>query len=181
VVTGDGSMVSVLTQVYERSRRQLRAVAARYVGDEAEDVVHDAFLSALRSSATYRGDAAPLTWLHRIVVNASVSRCRKRKRQVLADPGPGSHPVMTDAGIESALAIRMALRQLTADQHRVFVLYEVVGHTHGEIAARLAIPTATSKSRLAEARRRLQQLLGGGRAVRPRRLMDPNLSGPACV
>ena len=104
---------------------------------------------------------------------------------------------MTDAGIESALAIRMALRQLTADQHRVFVLYEVVGHTHSEIAARLAIPTATSKSRLAEARRRLQHLLGGGRAVRqPRRrrmkqidarsvfndnLMDPNLSGPPCV
>src|SRR5688572_10771513 len=163
-------MDAVMTQMYERSRRQLRAVAARYVGDEAEDLVQDAFLSALRASGTYRGDAAPLTWLHRILMNACVSHCRKREVRQYSHVVRERYPLVAAATAEKAAAIRTALRQLTTDQYRVFVMYEVIGYTHDEIAGRLAIASGTSRWRLAEARRRLQQSLGQGRrAVKPRR------------
>ena len=79
-------MEDTVVHLYEQSRRQLRTVAARYVGDEAEDVVQDAFLRALRSGHGFRGDAQPLTWISRIVVNASLDRCRRRTRWEHAYP-----------------------------------------------------------------------------------------------
>jgi RNA polymerase sigma-70 factor (ECF subfamily) len=148
-----------VVHLYEQSRRQLRAVAARYVGEDAEDVVQEAFLRALRSRHGFRGDAAPLTWLSRIVVNASLDRCRRRSRWEHAYPRLAHRSSIANAPVESAVAIRTALRRLTRDQRRVFVLYDVLGHTHNEIARRLAIPPGTSKSRLSDARRRLREAL----------------------
>ena len=152
-------MEDTVVHLYEQSRGQLRAVAARYVGEDAEDVVQDAFLRALRSGHGFRGDAAPLTWISRIVVNASLDRCRRRTRWEHAHPRLAHRSAMSSATGESALAIRTALRRLTRDQRKVFVLYDVLGHTHKEIARRLAIPAGTSKSRLSDARRRLRDAL----------------------
>ena len=152
-------MADTVVHLYEQSRRQLRAVAARYVGDEAEDVVQDAFLRALRSRDGFRGDAALLTWLSRIVVNASLDRCRRRARWKHAYPWLAHRSANANATGERSMAIRTALRRLTRDQRKVFVLYAVLGHTHNEIARRLAIPPGTSKSRLSDARRRLREAL----------------------
>ena len=152
-------MRQTVLHVYEQSRRQLRAVAARYVGDEAEDVVQDAFLNALRAGHAFRGDAAPLTWLHRIVVNESINHCRRRSRREYRHARHAHHSTVAKARGEEAVAIRTALRQLTSEQCEVFVLYDVLGHTHDEIARRLAIPLGTSKSRLFDARRRLRKAL----------------------
>jgi RNA polymerase sigma-70 factor (ECF subfamily) len=157
----------MVMHVYERSRRQLRAVAARYVGDEADDVVQDAFLNALRSGSAFRGDAMPLTWLHRIVVNESINHCRRRNRRDRLHPGTAHHPATAQAGFADALAIRRALRQLPSDQSRVFLMFDVLGHTHNEIARQLAIPLGTSKSRLADARRRLRKALCATAELRP--------------
>lgn len=151
-------MHEAVTNVYEQSRRQLRAVAARYVGDEAEDVVQDAFVSALRYGNSFRGDSAPLTWLYRIVMNASLDHCRRRSRREHAVLG-ARRRAMADAALDESLALRTALRQLTPEQCRVFVMYDVLGHTHVEIARLLAIPLGTSKSRLSEARRRMRRAL----------------------
>jgi len=148
-----------VVHLYEQSRRQLRAVAARYVGDEAEDVVQEAFLRALRSGQGFRGDAQPLTWISRIVVNASLDRCRRRTRWEHAYPRLARRPATMDAAFEETLAIRTVLRTLTRDQRQVFVLHDVLGYTHKEIAQRLAIPAGTSKSRLADARGRLRGAL----------------------
>jgi RNA polymerase sigma-70 factor (ECF subfamily) len=148
--------------VYERSQRQLRAVAARYAGDEAEDVVQEAFLNALRYGRAFRGDATALTWIHRIVVNAALDHCRRRSRW---DHARAQFPVRTtttDMRSDDARAIRAALRQLSPEHRRVFVLYDLLGHTHREIARRLGIPLGTSKSRLSEARRRMRAALWGG-------------------
>jgi RNA polymerase sigma-70 factor (ECF subfamily) len=144
---------------YERSHRQLRAVAARYVGDDAEDVVQDAFLRALRSRTAFRAEATPLTWLYRIVVNASLDHCRRRTRWDHIRSRHAHRPPMVDATCDQSLAIRTALRALSSEQRRIFVLYDVLGHTHVEIARRLAIPLGTSKSRLSEARKRLRTAL----------------------
>ena len=159
-VDSGGPMRDTVAQVYERSRPQLRAVAARYVGDEAEDVVQEACLRALRRGDGFRGDAAPLTWLSRIVVNVCLDRCRRRSRWTHARPRyERHHPTMVNATVEETLAIRKALRRLTAVQRQVFVMYDVLGHTHKEIAQRLAIPLNTSKSRLSDARQRLREVL----------------------
>ena len=152
-------MHEAVTDVYEQCRRQLRAVAARYVGDDAEDVVQDAFVSALRYGNTFRGDSAPTTWLYRIVANTSIDHCRRRRRRDHAMLGDTYRPVAADAALEESFALRTALRQLTPEQCRVFVMYDVLGHTHVEIARLLAIPLGTSKSRLSEARRRLRRAL----------------------
>jgi RNA polymerase sigma-70 factor (ECF subfamily) len=152
------ALKEALARIYEGARGQLRCVAARYVPNDAEDIVQDSFVRALRSSSRFRGDAAPLTWVHRIVVNHSIHLCRKR---VVRDAHRrASRPVTwAPASCEDRLAIRMALRKLAREQYRVFVLYEVIGCTHHEIAARLAIPLGTSKWRLGEARKRLQESL----------------------
>ena len=151
-------MPDTVLQVYERSRPLLRAVAARYVGDEAEDVVQDAFLKVLRYGSGFRGDSAPLTWLHRIVVNASIDRCRRRTRREHA-LGQANHPGVANAVGQERVAIRRAVRQLTPGQRQVFVMHDVLGHRHREIARLLGIPIGTSKGRLSEARRRLKQAL----------------------
>ena len=152
-------MHEAVTDVYEQSRRQLRAVAARYVGDDAEDVVQDAFVSALRYGNGFRGDSAPLTWLYRIVMNTSIDHCRRRSRREHAAIRDARRRMMVDAALDESLALRTAFRELTPEQCRVFVMYDVLGHTHVEIARLLAIPLGTSKSRLAEARRRLRKVL----------------------
>ena len=152
-------MQDVVERLYEHSQRRLRAVAARYVGDDAEDVVQDAFVKALRCGDAFRGDAAPLTWVSRIVVNASIDRCRRRTRWEHAYPRLAQRPATAATAFEDSFAIRKALRRLTSDQRRVFILHHVLGYTHLEIARRLAIPTGTSKSRLADARKRLRQAL----------------------
>jgi RNA polymerase sigma-70 factor (ECF subfamily) len=149
-----------LVHVYEQSQRQLRAVAARYVGDEAEDVVQEAFLRALRSGERFRGDAAPQTWLSRIVINVCLDHCRKRGRWKRVSPRYVRHqPTMENPTGAGLLAMRRALRRLTSVQRQVFVLYDVLGHSHIEIAERLAIPLNTSKSRLSDARKRLREVL----------------------
>ena len=152
-------MRETVAHVYEESRGRLRAAAARYVGDDAEDVVQDAFVSALRYGGSFRGDATPLTWLYRIVMNTSIDHCRKRGRREHLLLNEAQRQTVADAAVEEAFALRTALRELTAEQCRVFVMYDVLGHTHVEIARRLAIPLGTSKSRLSEARRRLRKAL----------------------
>jgi RNA polymerase sigma-70 factor (ECF subfamily) len=148
-----------VVDLYERSQRRLRAVAACYVGDEAEDVVQEAFLKALGSRSAFRGDATPLTWLHRIVVNTSLDHCRRRNRWEHVRSRHAHRPTMINAVFDDTFAIRTAVRELSSAQCQVFVLYDVLGHTHNEIARRLAIPLGTSKSRLADARRRLREAL----------------------
>ena len=152
-------MRETVAHVYEESRGRLRAVAARYVGDDAEDVVQDAFVSALRYGNSFRGDALPLTWLYRIVMNTSIDHCRRRSRREHLLLSDAHRPILAGTAVEDTVALQTALRELTTEQCRVFVMYDVLGHTHVEIARRLAIPLGTSKSRLSEARRRLRRAL----------------------
>lgn len=176
--TRSSRLRATLAQLYERSRRQLHAVAARYVGDEAEDMVQEAFVSALGSASRFRGDAAPLTWVNRIVRNASIDYYRKRVRREDLDRRRPDSPISGGASVERVFAIRAALRELTRDQYRVFVMYDLIGYTHNEIAERLNIPSGTSKSRLSEARRRLQEGLSHRElAVTPRRRTRPSVLG----
>lgn len=149
-----------LEQVYVRSRHRLALVAARYVGADADDLVHEAFLRAIRAQATFRNRAQTTTWLHRIVVNACLDQCRQqhRRRQQTVPTDPG---VVIPAS-PARLTLRQVLRRLSPDDRQSYVLHDVMGYTHREIEQRWAIPAGTSKSRLWRARRLLREALQPG-------------------
>jgi RNA polymerase sigma-70 factor (ECF subfamily) len=153
-----------LAETYVRVYRRLRAAAARTVCfQDADDVVHDAVVHALRRRASYRGEAAPSTWLHSIVRNAGLDARRRHRRHPTVPLEERHHAAPPHMGGGCSLAdrhaLRVALTKLAPVLRNACVLYDVLGYTHQEIATRLRIPVGTSKSRLAAGRRQLRSLL----------------------
>ena len=151
----------ILDMINEGDRRKLQAVAFRYVGQEAEDIVHDAFVRALERGDSFRGDAAPTTWLHRVIVNACLDLLRHRHR---SDHRLEIMHGAIDSELRSttfeAVAVRRAFRTLSAGERRICVLHHIIGYTHREVATILGVPLGTTKSRLYQARKRLLSALG---------------------
>ena len=167
-------------ELYRRHRDRLWAVALRTTGnpEDAADALQDALISAFRRADSFRGDAAVTTWLHRIVVNASLDRLRRRKVRAAdplpddieehavrgdvlagsdqgADPGPEAH-VLSGERRRRVLA---ALEELPADQKAALVLVDMEGYPVAEAADILEAPSGTIKSRCARGRARLAVLL----------------------
>ncbi|MCO1616965.1 RNA polymerase sigma factor SigM [Micromonospora sp. CPM1] len=163
------------TELFQRHRDRLWAVALRTIGDreEAADALQDAMLSAHRAAARFRGDSAVTTWLHRIVVNACLDRIRRRQAHatvplpdgVHTDGEPGRHtggpePAAPAHDHDTALVVRQALAALPAEQRAALVLVDVQGYPVAEVAAMLGVAEGTVKSRCARGRARLAVLLG---------------------
>lgn len=143
--------------------RHLRGTALRIVraAEDAEDVVQEAFLAYHRHSLALPAAEAG-AWLHRVVVNRSLDRLRSRKRwrlEALDDeaalPAPGSGR-RDDARID----IERAVDALPEAARLVFLLHDVEGYKHREIAERLGISEGTSKSQLFRARAIVRRELG---------------------
>ena len=143
---------------------RLWRVALRTLGnpDDAADAVQDALVSAYRAAASYRGDAAVTTWLHRIVVNACLDLVRRRSARPTTplDETVTGLPA-TDALTprETAQQVLAALRTLPIEQAAAVVLVDVEGFPVAQAAAILEVPEGTVKSRCARARARLAALL----------------------
>jgi len=176
-VEGDPDAFGVL---FRRHRDQLWAVAIRTLGDpeEAADALQDAMVSALRRAATFRGDSALTTWLHRIVVNACLDRMRRRA----ARPASGGHDDdaldrlagsgrMSDPSgtTDTALDVRAALRRLVPEQQAALVLVDMLGYPIADAAEELGVSQGTVKSRAARGRARLLPMLAHLRPGRDRR------------
>lgn len=156
---------STVATLYERDYAYLQRVASRYVSaQEADDVVQDAFVSALRAARNFRYGSAPETWLYRIVVNASIDTHRRRrfKLQVLRSIAADERWGARQSQILDSLVLRTAIRTLPPKLRAVCLLYGVRGFTHTEIAHALRIPEGTSKWRLTKARERLKATVGRG-------------------
>jgi len=153
-------------ELVARHRDRLWRVALRTLGDpdDAADAVQDALVSAYRSAATYRGDAAVTTWLHRITVNACIDLARRRASRPTttlteADVAQaGSVDGRFDAS-DSATTVVAALRRLPVDQAAAVVIVDVEGFSVREAAEILGAPEGTVKSRCARGRARLAELL----------------------
>jgi RNA polymerase sigma-70 factor (ECF subfamily) len=174
-VDGDPEAFGLL---FQRHRDRLWAVALRTTGhrDDAADALQEAMIAAFRRAADYRGDAAVTTWLHRIVVNASLDRLRRNKVRA-ADPLPDDLEarasrgalVAADAGAgdpeQHVLAtdrrtrVLAALEQLPPEQKAALVLVDMEGWPVVEAAEVLQVPAGTVKSRCARGRARLAGLL----------------------
>jgi RNA polymerase sigma-70 factor (ECF subfamily) len=155
-------------ELVRRHRDRLWAVALRTLGDreEAADALQDALLSAFRAGrgAAFRGDAAPTTWLHRIVVNACLDRVRRRAARP-ADPLPEHDvPARGDAvgSRLTAIDVAAALRTHPVEQRSALVLVDLYGWSVEDAAQVLDCPSGTVKSRCAPGRARLLPLLRDG-------------------
>lgn len=138
---------------------------------EAEDLTQDAFVQVFRKLATFRGDSALSTWLYRVAYNTVLMHFRKHAvRQMSldepADSGRGSairERGKVDeqlSGSIDRLALIRAMEKLPSGYRTVFLLHEVKGYEHHEIASLLRCSVGNSKSQLHKAKSRMRDLLG---------------------
>lgn len=148
-------------RLYETHSARMKSIAWNMLRNrqDAEDAVQDTFLKVQRSIHTYNGQASFSTWVYRILVNTCTDTQRSRQRQTEELPGDlvGRAP-----NVPLRIALERALAQLSERHRTVFLLAEVEGFMHSEIATILNIPLGTSKGWLFEARRELQRLLSKG-------------------
>ena len=156
---------TALSELYRRHARRVESIARHVMGpsDETEDVVQDVFIELQRALPRFRGESRFTTWLHRVVVNVSLQRLRKRKRKgwgrwVSIDKVPHqlpSHrsPEHQAQARQSVEVIYAALDKISDKKRAVFVLYEFEGLSLQEIATTVDTSVNTVKSRLFHARR----------------------------
>jgi RNA polymerase sigma-70 factor, ECF subfamily len=140
---------------------------------EAEDLTQQAFLQVYRKIGTFRGESGFSTWLYRVTANIVLMHLRRRKpteilsedleRHSSDDKGPGEHGTSDTSmlGAIERLHLKRAIRKLPAGYKKLFLLHDVFGYQHNEIAGLLGCSTGCSKSQLHKARKRLRQLLQG--------------------
>jgi RNA polymerase sigma-70 factor, ECF subfamily len=158
-------------ELFRRHQERLWAVAVRTLADpeDAADALQEAMISAFRRAASFRGDSAVTTWLHRIVVNACLDRMRRRAARpeitggderlldVLAAGAAGGDPA---PGSELSMEVMAALRQLPRDQQVALVLVDMLEYGVADAAELLGVAQGTVKSRCARGRARLLPRLG---------------------
>ena len=160
-------------EIYRTHAGKLYGLVLRMVGNpaDAEDLLQDVFLAAHRKLEGFRGDSALGTWLYRLATNQCLDHLRSRSARAgqLTD-ALDDEPAVADAGsaglADKAVAkmdLERALAQLPDGCRAAFLLYDVEGLDHREVADALGIAEGTSKSQVHKARLRLRSLLGGAR------------------
>ena len=146
---------------------RMKSLAFNMLGNvaDAEDAVQEAFLRAYRARGEFRQGAALYTWVTRILLNTCYDVGRRRASRKGDMTMDGEIPVNVPAAASTdhplRLTLERAIRQLSPIYRDVFVLCEVEGFTHREVAEVLGIPEGTSKARLFEARRQLRSTIRG--------------------
>ncbi len=139
--------------------------------DEAEDATQDVFVCVWRKIDTFRGESAFSSWLYRLTTNSVLMRFRKKKNNLMPleesnkddetsyiDIGA---PDLNMSGLLDRLDIQTALEVLPHGYKTAFVLHDIHGYVHREIAALHGHSVGNSKSQLHKARLQLRKLLGG--------------------
>jgi RNA polymerase sigma-70 factor (ECF subfamily) len=173
-------------QIYRTHSRRVYALCLRMTGNpaDAEELTQDVFLQLLRKIHTFRGDSALSTWLHRMAVNIVLMKLRKKTlpadsldESAEADEETGKRcreiggPDLRLNGSVDRLHLQRAVRQLPFGYKQMFILHDVEGYRHEEIAGILGCSVGNCKSQLHKARMRLRDLLqkGPGHSVRHHR------------
>ena len=143
-------------RLYRANVSRVYGLACRMAGSErADELTQDVFVRAWEKLATFRGEAAFSSWLHRLVVNVVYSQLRMdgvRGEREVAGEIPLAGARSRGDRIEIRLDFEAALERLPTGARQVFVLHDVEGYKHREIAAMLEITAGTSKSQLHRAR-----------------------------
>jgi RNA polymerase sigma-70 factor (ECF subfamily) len=159
---GDADAFGLL---FRRHKDRLWAVALRIAcdPDDAADALQEAMISAFRRAGDFRGESAVTTWLHRIVVNASLDLLRRRSARAVGWSGdPDDLPVPeprqgvdSSASTDSRLDVDAAMRTLPPPQRAALVLVDMLGYPVADASAILGVSEGTVKSRCARGRAKL--------------------------
>jgi RNA polymerase sigma-70 factor (ECF subfamily) len=153
-----------LRALWSQHAPHIDAVVRRLVGDPdlAADVAQEVWIQIFRALPSYRGESQFGTWAHRIAVNRTLNALRRSRRlaKVEAEIDEDTAAVEPDGERSLLMAsIEDAAAQLAPGARAVFVLHDVEGYTHEEIARELGITPGGSKSQLFKARAKLRRLL----------------------
>jgi RNA polymerase sigma-70 factor (ECF subfamily) len=130
--------------------------------DEADDVTQDVFIRAWQKLSTFRGEAAFGTWLHRLAVNVVLARRKSvgiERGRFITDDEPLDDVTSKPVTLELSMDFEEALATLPEGARQVFILHDVEGYRHEEIARMLGVVPGTSKSQLHHARMALRRHL----------------------
>jgi RNA polymerase sigma-70 factor, ECF subfamily len=179
-------------RLYALHSRRVYSLCLRMVGNtaEAEDLTQESFLQLFRKIATFRGESAFSTWLHRLAVNVVLMKLRKKSGketslEQVTEPDEESgaprrdfgEPDVRLSGSIDRVNLQRAVEQLPPGYKAVFVLHDIQGYEHNEIAEIMGCSIGNSKSQLHKARMRLRDLLH--EAVRSRAREQRRAAGNA--
>ena len=164
ILTGDAAAER---QLYETHVDRVFRLAYRMTGDmtQAEDLTQDTFIRAFDRLADYRGECAFGGWLHRVATSVILTALQKRKRLQNVESLREDMAAVSGAGKVENPDLRRTLNRaidVLDDSHRmVFVMHDMEGFTHQEIATAMGTPVGTAKARLSRARQKLRDILNG--------------------
>jgi RNA polymerase sigma-70 factor (ECF subfamily) len=158
--------------LFDLHKKRVYSLCLRMTGNvvEAEDLAQDAFIQVFRKLETFRGDATFSTWLYRVVVNTVLMKLRRRRLKEVSLDEPvrlESSTVPRDVGRDDGelvgtvdrIALSRAIQELPKGCRTIFLLHEVEGYEHHEIAKMLRCSVGNSKSQLHKARLKMRDML----------------------
>ncbi len=152
-------------RLYRENVNRVFAICVRMSGDRmrAEELTQDVFVRVWEKLPLFRGESAFSTWVHRLAVNVILARREtlgiRRKRYLDSDAALETLPARRTGGPEMTMDFEAAMQRLPDGAREIFVLHDVEGYRHEEIAQMLGLATGTSKSQLHRARMALRQHL----------------------
>lgn len=155
---------SAFERLYRKHVNRVHALACRMLSrDDADEATQDVFVRAWRKLGSFRGESAFGTWLHRLAVNELLGRRKalgiQRERYAPDDRPLALMPSQRSRSMEHTLDFEAAIERLPEGARQVFVLHDVEGYRHEEIAEMMGTVAGTSKSQLHRARMALRQYL----------------------
>jgi RNA polymerase sigma-70 factor (ECF subfamily) len=164
---------AAFAQLYSVHKRRVYSLCLRMLGNvaEAEDLTQESFLQLHRKIATFRGDSAFSTWLHRLTINVVLMHLRRKGLNLISldealDPSPDHGPARSFGapdlrltGSIDRMTLEKAVESLPAGYRLIFVLHDIEGYEHNEIATLLDCSIGNSKSQLHKARMKLREAL----------------------
>ena len=176
---GDGEAFEIL---YNLHKRRVYSLCLRMTANtaSAEDLTQEAFLQLFRKIGTFRGESAFSTWLHRMAVNVVLMQLRKKGLPVVPfeepvegeEEAPRKEPGSEDprlAGSIDRMQLQLSIDALPPGYRMIFLLHDVEGYEHNEIAEMVGCSIGNSKSQLHKARMKLRELLKTSRAEKATR------------
>src|SRR5512134_2911769 len=153
-----------MRQLWSQHAPHIDAVVRRLVGDpdQAADVAQEVWIQIFRALPSYRGESQFGTWAHRIAVNRTLNALRRTRRLTKIETDMDEDTISVEHGGDQAMlrsVIDAAAAQLSPGARTVFLMHDVEGYTHEEIATELGITPGGSKSQLFKARAKLRRLL----------------------
>lgn len=164
VALAAGGDSSAFERIYRTHVARIHSLARRMLGnDYADEITQDIFVRTWQKLSTFRGESAFTTWLHRLALNVIIERRRSlaiHRTRVADDPVALEMATVPPGRSDLRVDFEYAMGQLPDGAREIFVLHDVEGYKHREIAVMLQIATGTSKRQLHRARMLMRQQLG---------------------